>query len=77
MVTTAPRFNSLILGLMPALTAVLLVHSGTVTAAPASTVSLADVFINEIHYDNTGTDANEAIEIAGRLGADIRHGDRG
>ncbi len=26
------------------------------------------VFINEIHYDNTGTDANEGIEIAGPAG---------
>lgn len=26
------------------------------------------VFINEIHYDNTGTDAGEAIEIAGPAG---------
>jgi len=29
------------------------------------------VFINEIHYDNTGTDAGEAIEIAGPAGTDI------
>ena len=29
------------------------------------------VFINEIHYDNTGTDANEAIEIAGPAGTDL------
>lgn len=33
-------------------------------AAPA-------VFINEIHYDNTGTDAGEAIEIAGPAGTDL------
>ena len=29
------------------------------------------VFINEIHYDNSGTDANEAIEIAGPAGTDL------
>ncbi len=29
------------------------------------------VFINEIHYDNTGTDAGEAIEIAGPAGMDL------
>jgi len=33
-------------------------------AAPA-------VFINEIHYDNIGTDAGEAIEIAGPAGTDL------
>jgi predicted extracellular nuclease len=29
------------------------------------------VFINEIHYDNSGTDAGEAIEIAGPAGTDL------
>jgi hypothetical protein len=29
------------------------------------------IFINEIHYDNTGTDAGEAIEIAGLAGTDL------
>ena len=29
------------------------------------------VFINEIHYDNTGTDAGEFIEIAGPAGTDL------
>jgi len=33
-------------------------------AAPA-------VFINELHYDNTGTDAGEAIEVAGPAGTDL------
>jgi predicted extracellular nuclease len=28
-------------------------------------------FINEIHYDNTGTDADEAVEIAGPAGTDL------
>ncbi len=31
----------------------------------------ANVFINEIHYDNSGTDAGEAIEIAGVAGTDL------
>jgi hypothetical protein len=29
------------------------------------------VFVNEIHYDNTGTDSGEAIEIAGPVGTDL------
>lgn len=29
------------------------------------------VFFNEIHYDNAGTDTNEAIEIAGPAGTDL------
>ena len=29
------------------------------------------VFINEIHYDNAGTDSGEAIEIAGPAGTDL------
>lgn len=31
----------------------------------------AQVFINEIHYDNDGTDAGEAIEVAGPAGLDL------
>jgi len=31
----------------------------------------AQVFINEIHYDNDGTDTGEAIEIAGAAGTDL------
>jgi len=55
-----------------------LVLSGFI-ALPAWTQT---VFINEIHYDNTGTDAGEAIEIAGpaerrslqwRQRTDVRH----
>jgi predicted extracellular nuclease len=36
--------------------------------AQAFTQDPAHVWINEIHYDNTGTDADEAIEIAGPAG---------
>jgi predicted ribosomally synthesized peptide with SipW-like signal peptide len=32
---------------------------------------VAKVWINEIHYDNTGTDANEGVEIAGVAGTDL------
>ena len=28
-------------------------------------------FINEIHYDNVGTDSGEAIEVAGPAGTDL------
>ena len=31
----------------------------------------ASVFINEIHYDNAGTDVDEAVEIAGPAGTDL------
>ncbi len=31
----------------------------------------SEVFINEIHYDNTGTDVGEAIEIAGPAGTSV------
>ena len=37
-------------------------------SAQAATTS---VFINEIHYDNTGTDSGEAVEIAGPAGTDL------
>jgi predicted extracellular nuclease len=33
--------------------------------------AMAQVFINEIHYDNTGTDIGESIEVAGPAGTDL------
>lgn len=36
--------------------------------APAYATS---VFINEIHYDNTGTDTGEAVEVTGPAGTDL------
>jgi endonuclease I/methionine-rich copper-binding protein CopC len=36
-----------------------------------SSAALADVFINEIHYDNSGTDVNERVEIAGVAGTSL------
>ena len=41
------------------------------TTLIAQTAAAQSVFINEIHYDNTGTDAGEAIEIAGPAGTDL------
>jgi predicted extracellular nuclease/endonuclease I len=35
------------------------------------TAFAADVFINEIHYDNAGSDVGEAVEIAGVAGTDL------
>ncbi|HSN53040.1 MAG TPA: lamin tail domain-containing protein, partial [Candidatus Sulfomarinibacteraceae bacterium] len=46
--------------------ALLVVLAAAVPAAAQTTV-----FINEIHYDNAGTDAGEAIEIAGPAGTDL------
>ena len=42
-------------------------------AAPAAAVpaSTSTVFVNEIHYDNAGTDAGEFVEIAGPSGTDL------
>ncbi|MBK7780448.1 MAG: hypothetical protein IPJ58_06585 [Ardenticatenia bacterium] len=45
--------------------ALLLWASHTISAAAQS------VFINELHYDNTGTDADEGVEIAGPTGTDL------
>ncbi|MBV1928162.1 MAG: Ig-like domain-containing protein, partial [Gammaproteobacteria bacterium] len=39
-------------------------------AFSAQTV-MADVFINEIHYDNAGSDVGESIEVAGDAGTDL------
>ena len=35
------------------------------------TFSQTTVFINEIHYDNSGGDLNEGVEIAGPAGTDL------
>lgn len=48
--------------------------SGTGTIAnddAAPPAPAANVFINEIHYDNAGSDSGEAIEIAGVAGTDL------
>ncbi len=38
---------------------------------PSRVMGSTTVFINEIHYDNTGTDAGEAIEVAGPAGTNL------
>jgi predicted extracellular nuclease len=42
-----------------------------VRAEPLAQAGSLAVFINEIHYDNSDTDAGEAIEIAGPAGTDL------
>src|SRR5256886_17495017 len=37
--------------------------------------SLPAVRFSEIHYDNTGTDAGEAIEVSGPAGIDVNGGE--
>ena len=39
--------------------------------AAVSPSAWGSIFINEIHYDNDGTDVNEGIEIAGPAGIDL------
>ncbi|NOY56043.1 MAG: ExeM/NucH family extracellular endonuclease [Actinobacteria bacterium] len=41
------------------------------SAAPAAGTAGTSVFINEIHYDNTGGDTGEAVEVAGPAGTDL------
>ena len=45
--------------------------SPLLTAAGAVATPGDTVFINELHYDNTGTDAGEFVEIAGPAGTDL------
>src|SRR5687768_4745137 len=33
--------------------------------------SAQSVFVNELHYDNASTDANEGVEVAGPAGTDL------
>jgi uncharacterized protein len=40
-------------------------------AFAAMPVSASTVFINELHYDNSGTDAGEGVEIAGPAGTSL------
>jgi predicted extracellular nuclease len=42
-------------------------------ASPAAAVAppVGEVFVNELHYDNAGTDSGEAIEIAGPAGTSL------
>ncbi|MFN9097673.1 MAG: lamin tail domain-containing protein, partial [Gemmatimonadaceae bacterium] len=50
--------------------------NGPVTSTPAvitvtAPVGVPDVRVSELHYDNTGTDVNERIEIEGPAGTDL------
>ena len=46
--------------------------ASVLVALPATTAAAAtSVFINEIHYDNDGADADEFVEIAGPAGTDL------
>ena len=49
--------------------------AGTVVVPPASAGALDPVdlaiYLSEIHYDNDGTDAGEAVEITGPAGTDL------
>ena len=58
----------LIIAIVLALVGALLVGTSPARAVPGSA---SNVFINELHYDNSGTDTGEAIEIAGPAGTDL------
>jgi predicted extracellular nuclease len=48
-----------------------LLVSAACLAAAVSASAQTTVYINEIHYDNTGTDTGEAVEIAGPAGTSL------
>ncbi len=45
--------------------------AGVLALPPASAAPDSTVFINEIHYDNTGVDTGEFFEVAGPAGTDL------
>lgn len=47
------------------------VHPAAVAVRPQAVTAATIVFINEIHYDNAGTDTGEGVEIAGPAGTDL------
>jgi predicted extracellular nuclease len=49
----------------------ILKYSALLAALCVSSVQATSVFINEIHYDNTGSDTGEFIEIAAPQGTDL------
>jgi hypothetical protein len=57
--------RSLLAHALTLICAVVMVTAGTGLARGQT------VFINEIHYDNTGTDSGEAVEIAGPAGTNV------
>jgi len=58
---------------VPTMVAAFLAGLLALVASPAAAVAPPDgqVFVNELHYDNAGTDAGEAIEVAGPAGTDL------
>ncbi|WP_052307858.1 ExeM/NucH family extracellular endonuclease [Nakamurella multipartita] len=65
MTRSVRRFLSLSLALAVLASAVLPGTAGAAAADPPA------VWVNEIHYDNAGTDVDEAIEVAGPAGTDL------
>lgn len=55
----------------PLLAVLLALASALTIAAPSPVHASSHVWINEIHYDNAGTDRDEAIEVAGVAGTDL------
>ena len=64
--TTRPTRHRLLIGAVA-----LALMAGLMPAASNPVRAATSVFINEIHYDNAGTDAGEAIEIEGEAGTDL------
>ncbi len=61
-------------GSFPKYLAAFLIITMLISFLPVQGISASvgtSVFINEIHYDNLSTDANEAVEIAGPAGTDF------
>jgi predicted extracellular nuclease len=59
------------LGVAAVLTAAGLIVTSTSSPVGAVAPPEGKVFINEIHYDNVGTDTGESIEVAGPAGTDL------
>lgn len=58
-------------GMVLLLALAVLLLAATAGPLPLAAQGSTPVFINEIHYDNDGTDEGEAIEIAGPAGTDL------
>ena len=62
------RHLARIVPLLPVAAALVAVAPQAAGAVPGAT---STVFVNEIHYDNTGADANELVEVAAPVGTDL------
>jgi len=58
-------------GLVPVLPLAAALVAVAPQAAGAVPGATSTVFVNEIHYDNTGTDAGELVEVAAPVGTDL------